>query len=130
MSRVALLAVLLVSAGCASRKQAGDVLVVAGTAAVVVGATGGATYCNETNCFNASPSQKGRSAAIAGAGMAAVVAGSMLQESDRYDVVSRPRSGSEPAPEVVPATYRLAPRDPPEPPPAETESPETEAASE
>ena len=123
------LTLVLACVGCATRKQTGQALVVAGTTAVIVGATGGAAYCAEDGCVSASPAQNKHSAVIAGAGLATVVAGTMLEESDRYDTVSPARRGQQSGdPVVVPATYRLPRRDPATPATATpaTEAPATE----
>jgi hypothetical protein len=96
---------------CASKQQTGQALVVAGTTAVIVGATTGATHCNQHGCVEVSSRAKKTSAAVAGAGVAAVAAGTLLQEEAQRDAASRP-APSQADPELVPATYRLPRRDP------------------
>jgi hypothetical protein len=117
------LVVAVATLGCASQRQTGAALVVAGAAATMVGATAasGSTCHGAFGCYYRNPAPWGSKMAVAGAALAA--AGyAVMATAPRGDAETRP-ARLPPAPGDA---WRLRRKDPsPEPPPDPAEE-ETE----
>ena len=117
--------------GCASQRETGAALVVAGAATTIVGASSAShTYCHGAfGCYSRSPAPWGSKMAVAGAALAA--AGyAVMATAPRGDAQTRRVSPPLPPPPPGDA-WRLRRKDPPpEPPPvlAEGELAEEEPA--
>ena len=124
----------ILGSGCASQQSTAQALAIAGTAAVIVGASlaldgscetpeaGGFGYCSP----GLSKGARQAGAAVAFAGLGAAAVGYALQPKGP-DLTRRPA----PAPLAPNQRYRLIRTTPPEPDPSETEAaPEAETAPE
>jgi hypothetical protein len=111
----------LATMSCASQRQTGEALVVAGAATTVLGASAASsTYCSEFGCYQHPPASWGKDVAAAGAALAAA----------GYAVMATARRGDTQTRSVPPPAaasgeaWRLRRKDPrPEPPAELTEEP-------
>ena len=89
----------LVAIGCATQRETGEALVIAGATAVAVGAQSSShTYCGVDGvCVRQRPWKAGPALAVAGAGMA--LAGYALQESAHGDLPSPSPAAPPPPPQ-------------------------------
>lgn len=106
---------LLGSAGCASRHDAGEALIGAGTLVAIASSEAATRHgvCVETGCAAQTSRHAAQAAAGVGAGVALAAVGAALESQDSGDVASRPVAPPPPA-----GSYRLVrkPEESEEPP--------------